>query len=231
MGQSSGPAGGAEGAPPGVREAESALRRLGYARVAARPRDATVAEARFWVQEPGVPRRTYPVFLEEGGREVDPTLLTNRPSIFVVPDEERARALWRHLREARQPSADPETAILVLGAQPAGAPEPHWHEGTVDRRELLEIATGVIVGLFRRASADAESAGQVDFEEMLQILRQRFHIDLRATLGAESDEDALWLMYQLALRFAYAPGDASANLHLLVLRPSGPAARLPWFAA
>jgi photosystem II stability/assembly factor-like uncharacterized protein len=31
-------------------------------------------------------------------------------------------------------------------------------------------------------------------------------------------------------RDAYAPGDPGANLHLLVLKPSGPAARLPWFS-
>lgn len=231
MGHSSGPAGTPEPSVPAVREAESALRRLGYAKVPPQPREASVARARFWVQEPGVPRRTYPVFLEESERDLASAPPPNRPSIFVVPDDERAKALWRELRTARTDRSDPENAILVLAPERSGGHEPHWHEGTVDRRELLQFATGIIVGLFRRAAADAEASGQVDFEEMLQILRQRFHIDLKSTLGADSDEDALWLMYQLALRHSYAPGDASANLHLLVLRPTGPAARLPWFAA
>ena len=30
---------------------------------------------------------------------------------------------------------------------------------------------------------------------------------------------------------SYAPGDAGSNLHTLVLKPTGPAARLPWYAA
>ncbi len=231
MFHSAGPAGSAGGSPPAVREAETALRRLGYSRVAPRARDTAAPAPTFWVQEPGVPRRTYPVILEPSSGELNLTAPPNRPAIFVVGSPARAEELWRRLRAERAPRADPEIAILVLPERDEGAGEPRWHEGVVDRRELLEIATGVIVGLFRRASSEGEGGGQVDFEEMLQMLRQRFHLDLKSTLGSDSDEDALWLMYQLAQRHAYAPGDPSANLHLLVLRPTGPAARLPWFAA
>ncbi len=54
---------------------------------------------------------------------------------------------------------------------------------------------------------------------------------MNRSLGVKADEDALFLLYQLAQRDAYAPGEPGANLHLLVLKPTGPAARLPWFAA
>ncbi|HEV2167187.1 MAG TPA: hypothetical protein VGS23_09485, partial [Thermoplasmata archaeon] len=64
----------------------------------------------------------------------------------------------------------------------------------------------------------------------LATLRARFHVDVAGSLGVASDEDALWMMYQLALRHGYAPGDPSGNLHMLVLKPTGPAARLPWFS-
>ena len=94
---------------------------------------------------------------------------------------------------------------------------------------MLRIATGVVVGLFRRAQA-AEGSNQVDFEELLTLLKGRFGIDVNRSLGVQSDEDALYLLYQLATRDSYAPGDPGSSLHLLVLKPTGPAARLPWFA-
>jgi len=117
--------------------------------------------------------------------------------------------------------------ILVLGAE--GSAHPHWHSIVVDRDTLLRLSTGVVVGMFRRAFA---SAGQspVDFSELLEILRERFHLDVQRSLGVTTDEDALFLLYQLAQRDSYAPGDAASNLHSLVLKPTGPAARLPWFA-
>ena len=74
-------------------------------------------------------------------------------------------------------------------------------------------------------------SSQIDFEEMLTLLKSRFGIDVHGSLGVKTDEDALFLLYQLALRDSYAPGDAGANVHVLVLKPTGPAARLPWFAA
>ena len=85
------------------------------------------------------------------------------------------------------------------------------------------------MGLFRRAQD--EGSGQIDFSEILTILRRRFGVDPHRSLGVASDEDALFLLYQLALRDAYAPGDPGANLHLIVAKPGGPAGRLPWFAA
>jgi hypothetical protein len=218
------------GRSPTAREAESALRRLGYARVPGQGGGgAAPPPPSFWVQEPGVPRRLYPVFLEERVAERF-VGAERRPAILVVPDDRRAEAAWRQLRGPSGLRSAPELSILVLQASEAGREEAHWHSGTIERRELLELATGVIVGMFRRAAGEVEG-GQVDFEEMLQILRQRFHIDLESTLGVESDEDQLWMMYQLANRFSYAPGDPASNLHLLVLKPTGPPARLPWFAA
>jgi hypothetical protein len=92
------------------------------------------------------------------------------------------------------------------------------------------VATGVVVGLFRRAQA-LESSSQVDFEEMLALIRDRFGIDVPRSLNVASDEDALYVLYQLAQRDSYVPGDPGANLHMIVLRPTGPSARLPWFAA
>jgi hypothetical protein len=218
------------GAPSLVQDAESALRRLGYSRVPARGGPAKAEPAQFWVQEPGVPRRLYPVFV--GERSSDTTLPEGggRPAILVVTDAAAAERAWRELRRDPRAHADPETSILVLGHAKSGASEAHWHSGAVDRRVLLDLATGVIVGLVRRAAQDGES-GQVDFEEMLQILKNRFHIDVGKTLGVEADEEILWIMFQLAQRYAFAPGDASSNLHMLVLKPTGPAARLPWFAA
>jgi hypothetical protein len=212
-----------------VRTAEHALRRLGYSRVPEPPRPGAPAP-QVWVQEPGVPRRTYPVFLLDAVGDRSLPDAAHRPAIWIASDEARAEAAWQRIRSVREPRADPEVSILVVSPSAGGPPGAHWHEGTVDRRELVDIATGVVVGLFRRAS-DSGEGGQLDFEELLQILRQRFHLDLGSILGASSDEDALWLMYQLASRHAYAPGDSSANLHLLVLKPTGPAARLPWFAA
>jgi hypothetical protein len=66
---------------------------------------------------------------------------------------------------------------------------------------------------------------------MLEVMRTTFHVDVERSLSVEGDEAVLWMMYQIALRYAYAPGDAASNLHLITLKPTGPGARLPWFAA
>ena len=222
--------------PDDVREAEAALKRLGYARVAPGARDPP-GQVSFWVQESGVPRRTFPVFVQPkasappwglptSGRSAPP-----RRAIVVVPTESAAEAAWASLHP--DPSADPLSDLSILILHPASddpAGEPRWHARTTSRSELLRISTGVVVGLIRRAQA-GEEGSQVDFSELLSILRHRFGVDVHRTLGVESDEDALFLLYQLAQREAYAPGDPGPNLHLLVLKPTGPAARLPWFAA
>lgn len=225
-----------ESVPSGdrLRQAEVALRRFGYARIPA-VRPVPGVEPAFWVQEPGVPRRTFPVFVEGGGVRATPwdealraTGAGRNPSraIIVVPSDRDAEAAYLKGREAGSASPDAELSILVI---PGAAPEAHWHAAVVEPKELLRLATGVVVGLFRRSQSP--EGGPIDFEELLQILRDRFRVDVPRSLGVSSDEEALFILYQLAQRDAYAPGDAASNLHALVLRPNGPAARLPWFAA
>ncbi len=210
-----------------ARTAESALRRLGFSRIPAEGRGADLSD--FWVEYPGAPRRRYAVFVDEF-RPAGRPGRDRPPAILVVPDEERAREAWESIRRPGGSPVEPDVSILVLSRGRSGPSDPHWHAGVVDRKTLPSVATGVIVGLFRRSAGSGEGP-QIDFEEMLRILRTRFHIDLPATLGTESTEDSLWMMYQLALRYAYAPGDSASGLHALVLKPTGPAARLPWFAA
>ncbi len=223
------------------RAAESILKKLGYSRVPPRHRSPP-AEPAFWVQEAGVPRRTFPVYvpasergdaIERVERWVEGLPRAHSDSaraIFVVPTDQAADAAWARLARASGTTIDHEVSILVV--PPAGRPAEtaHFHLRQAQPREILRFATGIVVGLFRRAQA-AEGSSQIDFEELLQLLRGRFGIDVQRSLGVNSDEDALFLLYQLAVRDAYAPGDPGANLHVLVLKPTGPAARLPWFAA
>jgi hypothetical protein len=231
------PTGTGRSVPDRVREAESTLRRLGYARIEPGTRDGNAPPA-FWVQEAGVPRRTFPVFVPptgergEAGSWAGARARTGRsgPShraIVVVGTDVAAEETWHQIAAEGGAEIDSEVRILVLGAE--GSAHPHWHSIVVDRDTLLRLSTGVVVGMFRRAFA---SAGQspVDFSELLEILRERFHLDVQRSLGVTTDEDALFLLYQLAQRDSYAPGDAASNLHSLVLKPTGPAARLPWFA-
>ncbi|HTP54186.1 MAG TPA: hypothetical protein VML94_04365 [Thermoplasmata archaeon] len=224
-----------------LRDTEAVLRRLGYARVAPE-RKPGEPEASFWVQEAGVPRRTYPVYVPSGerasvGDRIDRWLALSRGSaaarrraIFVAPNDNAADEAWTHLAGPDEPAIEHEVAILVVPPESVVEPAPHFHLRKVHPREVLRVATGVVVGLFRRSQA-SEGSAQIDFEEMLGLLRRRFGIDVLGSLGVRSDEDALFLLYQLAHRDSYAPGDPGANVHLLVLRPTGPAARLPWFAA
>jgi hypothetical protein len=229
------------GAADRLRAAETVLKKLGYARVPAVRREPEV-EPSFWVQESGVPRRTFPVFVnpagDAGATPVDRWVANAgrasapaRRAIFVVPNDRAAEETWARLSRAPGAAIEQEVSVLVVPSgersEPAG---PHFHLRIAERSEVLRLATGIVVGLFRRAQA-AEEPGQVDFEELLTTLRQRFGIDVHRSLGVKSDEDALYLLYQIAQRDAYAPGDPGANLHLLVLKPTGPAARLPWFAA
>jgi len=228
--------------PERQRDAENVLKRLGYAKVS-NPRRGPVGEPSFWVQEAGVPRRTFPVYVPpsessaveagieqwvDGVRSARPA---QRRAIFVVPTDGAAEQAWRRFsRTAGGSAIDHEVSILVVPA--AGRPDdvPHFHLRLADPREILAISTGIVVGLFRRAAA-GEGGNQIDFEELLTLLTTRFGIDVHRSLGVRSDEDALFILYQLASRDSYAPGDSGANLHLLVLKPTGPAARLPWFAA
>jgi hypothetical protein len=212
-----------------LRHAEAALRRLGYARVAPTV-GGPALQAEFWVQESGVPRRRFPVFVESTARPgawVRPAGAppASRRAIVVVPNDTAADAAWQ--REG--PGAlDSELSVLVVPDTPASDEGAYWHARVLERRELLRLATGVVVGLFRRAEG---GEGQVDFGEMLALMRRRFSVDVPKSLGVGDDEDALFVLYQLAQRYTWAPGDGGANLHALTLKPTGPAARLPWFAA
>ncbi len=219
------------------RDAESVLKRMGFSRIAAARLDAE-PEPTFWVQEAGVPRRTFPVYVPRGtGAALEEpidqwvanprgTRPTQRRAIFVVPTDAAAEKAWARISRAPGSPIDHDVSILVV---PSGEPA-HFHLRIAEPREILTIATGLVVGLFRRAQA-TEGSSQIDFEELLTLLQQRFRIDVHRSLKVKSDEDALFLLYQLAQRDAYAPGDPGSNLHLLVLKPTGPSARLPWFAA
>lgn len=225
-----------------AREAESVLRRLGYSRVVPERRAASEPDASFWVQEPGFPRRTAPVFATVAetpalAERIDRWLgvppgsaSARRRAIFVATSDTAADELWARLAGRQEADVGGRVSILVVPRNGATATSGHFHLRRALPTEVLRVATGVVVGLFRRAQA-SDQAGQIDFEEMLQALRAVFGLDVARSLGVETDEDALFLLYQLAQRDAYAPGDGGANLHLLVLKPTGPAARLPWFAA
>ena len=228
--------------PDRTRNAENVLKKLGYARVS-NPRRDPLVEPSFWVQESGVPRRTFPVYVPSGGTAAVEAgidrwvtgVRTARPAqrraIFVVPTDETAEEAWRRFsRTAGGSVIDHEVSILVVPSPERADDVPHFHLRLADPKEILGIATGIVVGLFRRAAA-ADGGNQVDFEELLTLLTTRFGIDVHRSLGVRSDEDALYILYQLASRDSYAPGDAGSNLHTLVLKPTGQAARLPWFAA
>jgi hypothetical protein len=231
------------GAPPAdrLRDAEHVLRRLGYARVAPGS-GARELEASFWVQEAGVPRRTFPVIVPPDDRaelsaRIDRWLEAARSArgrspraIFVTPSDTLADVAWEHLARRAAGSLDHEVSILVMPGRSHGEEAAHFQLRTASPREVLRIATGVVAGLFRRAQG-ADGTGQIDFEEMLRLLRERFGLDVQRSLNVRSDEDALFVLYQLAQRDSYAPGDAGSSLHLLVLKPTGPAGRVPWFAA
>ncbi|HXW67771.1 MAG TPA: hypothetical protein VEL82_07865 [Thermoplasmata archaeon] len=223
-----------------LRAAENVLKRLGFSRVPPARREGEGGAA-FWVQEAGVPRRTFPVFvplaspasddrIEEWASAASGAHGLGRRAIFVVPSDRAADEAWARLSRRPGTTIDNEVSVLVVPTGVRAPPEAgHFHLRIAEPREILALATGIVVGLFRRARASDEP-GQVDFEELLALLKARFGVDVHRSLGVKSDEDALYLLYQLALRDAYAPGDPGTNLHLLVLKPTGPAARLPWFA-
>ena len=217
--------------PNRARHAEAALRRFGFSRVA--PVAGAAIQPEFWVQEAGVPRRRFPVFLDAAAygpaaRGSGPSPPGDRRAIVVVTSDRAADEAWERARRDPVSLFDAELAILVVPGRGNPDAEAHFHTGVLDRSELLRLATGVVVGMFRRAE---DGEGQVDFQEMLQLMHRRFGVDVHRSLGVEEDEEALFILYQLAQRFTWAPGDGGANLHSLVLKPTGPAARLPWFAA
>ena len=227
-------------APVPTRDAELVLRRFGFARAQPKTSEEEVRPS-FWVQAPGFARRLYPVFVAPPGaappQGLDRWIAKTRTArssrawaIVVVPDDRTAEEAWGRFGVAKDGVAPEDLSILVVPATEEAAPGAHWFGRVAERSEVLRISTGIVTGLFRRAQK-SEGQTPVDFEEMLTLLRQRFGIDVHRSLGVRSDEDALFMLYQLATRDSYAPGDSGASLHLLVLKPTGPAARLPWFAA
>jgi hypothetical protein len=223
--------------PETLAAAEQALKQMGYSRIV-REKPETVVQPEFWVQESGVPRRTFPVFVEPREKGPAPSHRVEqygrtpgawqRAPIVVVPNEKAAKAVWDRVRGAGDELRDVELSILVVPRSP-GSTRGHWHTGIVSPKELLRLATGIVVGLYRRAAT--EEGGGVDFEELLAHLKARYKIDVNGSLSVENDADALWILYQLAQRYSYAPGDQGGSLHMLVVKPTGAGARLPWFAA
>jgi hypothetical protein len=221
-----------------VREAEDALRELGFPKARSVDPRPTPAPA-FWVENPRTRRRSIPVYVDRAGAALpgamwpanaapDPDSEVT-PPILVVPTDAAAESAWSLVPKTRGSSSPTELRILVLRDPKGTARAPHWHLLRVPPREVLRIATGIVVGMYRRAFAGA-GAGDIDFAELLITLRQEYHIDVQRSLGVQSDEDALFILYHLALRDTFAPGNISGNLHSIVANPTGPASRIPWFA-
>jgi hypothetical protein len=221
-----------------VREAEAALRELGFAK--ARPAGPRPSPApSFWVESPRKRRRSIPVYVDRAGAMLpgvmppataapDPEA-EGTPSILVVPTDAAAESAWNLVPKTRGLLAPTKLGILVLRDTQGAARAPHWHLVTVPPREVLRIATGIVVGMYRSAFSGS-GPGDIDFSELLGTLRREYHIDVQRSLGVQSDEDALFVLYHLALRDTFAPGNIAGNLHSIVANPTGPASRIPWFA-
>jgi hypothetical protein len=155
---------------------------------------------------------------------------------LVVASDETAELAGQRLL-ASPPVPLPEVAArtrILVNPPRSGEPvsPPHWHRLRLPPKTVLLLATGTLVGLAERAQSAAQGGEGIplDIEGMFEGLRHTFNIDVEASLGVAREEDAMFLLYQLALRETYAPGDQGASLHELVNDPKGPAARLPWFA-
>ena len=132
-------------------------------------------------------------------------------AIFVVANDHAAEETWARLSRTAGTAIENEVSVLVVPAGERADPTPpHFHLRLAEPAEILRLSTGIVVGLFRRAQASDES-GQIDFEELLGILRQRFGVDVNRSLGVQSDEDALYLLYQLAQRDSYRTGRTRAE--------------------
>ena len=219
-----------------VHEAEAALRDLGYPKArSAGPRSAPAPS--FWVENPRTRRRSIPVYVDRAGAVlpgVMPTVDATpdadlTPPILVVPTDAAAESAWSLVPKTRNTMGPSKVRILVLRDPDGTARAPHWHLVAVPPREVLRLATGVVVGMYRRAFSGS-GPGDIDFGELLGTLRQEYHVDVQRSLGVQSDEDALFILYHLALRDTFAPGNIAGNLHSIVANPTGPASRIPWFA-
>jgi hypothetical protein len=221
-----------------VQEAEAALKELGFSKARPAGRRPTPAPS-FWVESPRTRRRSIPVYVDRAGQTV-PGVVTPAdavpeaeaeltPPILVVPTDAVAESAWSLVPQKGGLLAPTKLRILVLRDPQGAARSPHWHLVTVPPREVLRLSTGIVVGMYRRAFSGS-GAGDIDFSELLGNLRQEYHIDVQRSLGVQSDEDALFILYHLALRDSFAPGNIAGNLHSIVANPTGPASRIPWFA-
>lgn len=221
-----------------VREAEVALRDLGFPRARSSAMKAGGTPT-FWVESRSARRRSIPVYVDKVGGLL-PSMMPPAdatpdaeadlaPSILVVPTDAAAESAWNLVPQNRGILAPAKIRILVLRDPGGTSRSPHWHLVTVPPTEVLRLSTGIVVGMYRRAFA-GEGAGDVDFAELLGVLRGQYHVDVQKSLGVQSDEDALFVLYHLALRDSFAPGNIAGNLHSIVANPTGPASRVPWFA-
>ncbi|MCI4353043.1 MAG: hypothetical protein L3K14_06610 [Thermoplasmata archaeon] len=221
-----------------VREAEAALRNLGFTRARSTSHRPTPAPS-FWVQGPSAHRRSIPVYVDRAGAALPAMMLPAdaspdrendfTQSILVVPTDAAAESAWGLVPKTGAVPAPAQVRILVLRDPKGTGHSPHWHLAAVPPREVLRLATGIVVGMYRRAFSGA-GHGDVDFSALLGTLRDEYHIDVPRSLGVQSDEDALFILYHLALRDTFAPGNIAGNLHSIVANPTGPASRIPWFA-
>jgi len=221
-----------------LREAEAALRDLGFPKARSAGHPPSPAPS-FWVQNPRTRRRSIPVYIDRAGAVLpgmmppadatpDPEAELT-PPILVVPTDAAAESAWSLVPKTRGLLGPTKLRILVLRDPQGTARAPHWHLVTVAPREVLRVATGVVVGMYRRAFSGS-GPSDIDFSELLGTLRREYHIDVQRSLGVQSDEDALFVLYHLALRDTFAPGNIAGNLHSIVANPTGPASRIPWFA-
>lgn len=182
------------------------------------------------------------------GLRTDPSVGAGTSSILVVDSDASAELAGRRI--VSDPPVPLSLAVsrtrILVHPRRAGedAPAPHWHRLRLPPRVVLMLATGALVGIAERSQRSGgdeggtalggvnaeEGAIPIDLEGMLRALRNTFSVDIEGSLGVTREEDAMFLLYQLALKETYAPGDQGASLHELVNNPKGPAARLPWFA-
>jgi hypothetical protein len=140
------------------RDAEAVLKKLGYSRVAPTRRDPS-PDAVFWVQESGVPRRTFPVFIPPAGRRpleerIDRWVAGARGdrsghyrAIFVVPNDDEADEAWARLGSTSGAVIDHEVSILVVPSGGKPSAPPHFHLRIAEPREVLRLAPGLKIAV------------------------------------------------------------------------------------
>lgn len=241
------PAGGPKGRTGRLRTIAQTLLKMGYPPVASVASGAR-REVDLWVVREGgsvqlpvyiSPASTGPRVEEEAAALIRRWSEGNRtaevaltPSILVVSNDMAASAAARNLFETSPISAPATTTTAAILVVPPEEGRPHWHRYILPPRQVLTLATGTILGLtLRQGSINPEGEGgpNLDFAAMLHHLKFTLHVDVEGSLGVTSEEDALFMLYQLAIRYGYAPGDHGSSLHMLTLKPSSPASRVPFY--